>query len=149
MSSLDGRPPLVAATSTWDDWLALRSFPDVAPRDASAKDRLAVELTEGLWPLVDFSDPVTRAALRELFEDYEDATADAPTTRRDPVTALRRVVPVEGLEVGRHLGQANPQVVLTVTTAGGLQQEFHLDARRARVLAELLYEQALGTDPES
>jgi hypothetical protein len=50
--------------------------------------------------------------------------------------------------VGRHLGQANPQVVLTVTTAGGLQQEFHLDARRARVLAELLYEQALGPDPE-
>lgn len=149
MSSLDGRPPLMAATSTWDDWLALRSFPSGDPRDASAKERLAVELTAGLWPLVDFSDPATRTALRELFAEYEDDTAGAPTTRRDPVTALRRVVPLEGVEVGRHTGQANPQVVLTVTSTGGLQQEFRLDANRARVLAELLYQRALESDSDT
>lgn len=149
MSSLDGRPPLAAATSTWDDWLALRAFPAGDPRELSVKERLAAELTEGLWPLVDFADPATREALRELFDEYEDATMGMATTRRDLFTALRRVVPVESVEVGRRKGQANPQVVLVVTTPGGLQEEFRLDAPRARVLAELLYERALDADPES
>lgn len=146
MSSLDGQP-LVAATSTWDDWLVLRSVTHRPPRELSVKERLVAELTEGLWPLIDFADPATRSALRELFDEYEVATAGVPTTRRDLFAALRRVVPVEAVEVGRRPGQANPQVVLTVTTDGGLQEEFHLDPRRARVLAELLYEQALDADP--
>jgi len=141
MSSLDGQP-LVAATSTWDDWLLLRSASHLPPRELSVKERLAAELTEGLWPLVDFAEPATRAAMRELFEEYESATAGAPTTRRDLFAALRRVVPVEAVEVGRRRGQANPQVVLTVTCGGGLQQELHLDPHRAMVLAELLHEQA-------
>jgi hypothetical protein len=149
MSSLDGGPPLVAATSTWDDWLALRSFPHVALQELSPKSRVALALTEGLWPLVDFSDPATRRALRELFDEYEQATAGAPTTRRDPVAALRLVLPVQGVEVGRRAGQANPQVVLTMTAAGGLQLEFRLDAQRARVVGEMLYDQALdaGSGP--
>ena len=71
--------PGVAPATTWDDWLVKRPEPEPTPgetlADLTGADAVAFQLSHGLDGLIDFSRQSCRDGMRQLFDEFESATA--------------------------------------------------------------------------
>lgn len=126
-----------APSSTWDDWLLQR--PDHLTGEApgltiSAGDVVAVPLRYGLWQAMDFAQPAVRDGLRELFEEYEEATAGQWTTLRDETQLRGAVIPWSELQVK----PADGQISVAFRVNGDFLADYRLTHAQAIELVKTL-----------
>ena len=78
-----------APATPWDEWLGKRPEPEPTPgetlADLTGADAVAFQLSHGVDGLIDFSRQSCRDGMRQLFDEFESATAAGsamtPTTR--------------------------------------------------------------------
>jgi len=71
--------PGLAPATTWADWLVKRPEPEPTPgetlADLTGADAVAFQLSHGVDGLIDFSRQSCRDGMRQLFDEFESATA--------------------------------------------------------------------------
>ena len=79
MSESTAPEPGVAPATTWVDWLVKRPEPEPTPgetlADLTGADAVAFQLSHGVDGLIDFSRQSCRDGMRQLFDEFESATA--------------------------------------------------------------------------
>jgi len=86
--------PGLAPATTWADWLVKRPEPEPTPgetlADLTGADAVAFQLSHGVDGLIDFSRQSCRDGMRQLFDEFESATAAGsgmtPITRPGSLT---------------------------------------------------------------